>query len=62
MTTILYMFWTGFSGAALVNGPLIFPAATAFVPGAQAGGAFVPGAQAAALFQPGAQAAKLGGP
>ena len=47
MTTILYMFWRGFSEVSPttpVYGPIGLNAAQVYAPGARAGVAYVPGA------------------
>lgn len=58
MTTIMYFFWTGFSGVApanLVNGPLLIPQAGVFSPGIQAGATFNPGNQQSGVYRAGPQ-------
>lgn len=56
MGTVLYMFFFGGGGAALVYGPLRCMAAQVFRPGVQKGQVFRPGARQAEVFTPGAQA------
>ncbi len=53
MFTIMYFFWDGLgeATAALINGPMIFPAAETYLSGARAADVYKPGAKAAITIE-----------
>ena len=51
----------GYGGGASVHGPLIFPAASIYRPGMQAGAAYRPGAKQGEIYRPGMMAGEVSG-